>query len=108
MAALQLKSLQLAAGENNILYKPLVPRDKIIFLLLHIKLGLIEQFVKALDKEGSCFEYICKALPGGAIEKLKTGIFDSPDIKKLIKSQNVVTSINKLESKRFVHFLTAT
>ena len=32
----------------------LIDRDKII-LQLHIKLGLIKQFVKALNKERDCF-----------------------------------------------------
>ena len=57
--------------ENNVLYEPLVPRDKIIFPQVHTKLELVKQFVKALDEEGAC-----KAFPGVATEKLKYGIFD--------------------------------
>ena len=64
----------MTVGENSVLYEPLVPRDKIIFPPLHIKLGLMKQFVKELDKEGACFEYIRKAFPGVIIEKLKNGI----------------------------------
>lgn len=71
--------------ENNVLYEPLVPRDKIIFPQVHTKLELMKQFVKALDKEGACFEYICKAFLGVATKKLKYGIFDGPDIRKLKK-----------------------
>ena len=40
---------------NNIVNNPLVGRHKILFPPLHIKLGLIKQFTKALDKDGSCF-----------------------------------------------------
>ena len=65
---------EMTVGENSVLYEPLVPRDKIIFPPLHIKLGLMKQFVKELDKEGACFEYIRKAFPGVIIEKLKNGI----------------------------------
>ena len=36
--------------------KPLIDRNKIIFPL--VQLGLMKQFVKALDKEGKCIEYI--------------------------------------------------
>ena len=98
----------MTVGEYNALYKPLVPRDKIIFPPLHINLGLMKQFVKALDKEAACFEYICKAFPGVTIEKLKKGIFDGPDIRKLIKDQNFVTSMNKLKSKTWRSFVVVT
>ena len=50
-----LQRQQVTVDENNILYEPLVSRDKIIFPTLHVKLGLMKQFVKALDKEGACF-----------------------------------------------------
>ena len=63
---------QMTVGEYNVLYEPLVSRDKIIFPPPHIKLGLVKQFVKALDKEDACFEYIWKAFPGVTVEKLKT------------------------------------
>ena len=62
----------MTVGENNVLYEPLVPRDKIIFPPLHIKLELMKQLVKAVDKEGACFEYMCKEFPGVTIESSKT------------------------------------
>ena len=65
----------------------------------------MKQFVKVLDKEGACFEYICKALPDVINEKLKNSIFDSPDIWKLIKDQNFITSMNKLESEMWRSFI---
>ena len=42
------------------------------------------------------------------IEKLKNGIFDGPDIRKLIKDQNFITSMNKLESKMWRSFVAIT
>ena len=42
----------LAVGDKNIINEPLVNRDRIILPPLHIKLGLMKQFVKALDKDG--------------------------------------------------------
>ena len=54
----------MTVGEKNVINEPMVVREKIIFRPLHIKLGLIKQFVKALDKEGDCFQYICSAFPG--------------------------------------------
>ena len=38
--------------ERNFINDPLVDRDRIIFPPLHTKLDLIEQFTKALDKDG--------------------------------------------------------
>ena len=75
----------MTVGESNVLYEPLVPHDKIISPLLHIKLGLMKEFIKVLDKEGPCFKCICKGFPGATIEKLKNGIFDGPDIRKFMK-----------------------
>ena len=69
----------LVVGENNVVNEPLVDRDRIILPSLHIKLGLMKQFVKSLDKDGACFRYLCKVFPGLSQEKLKAGIFDGPD-----------------------------
>ena len=68
----------LAVGNKNIINEPLVNRDRIILPPLHIKLGLVKQFVKALDKNGDCFNYIAKTFPGLSTEKLKSGILMDP------------------------------
>ena len=65
--------VEMVVGDKNVIAEPLVDRSKIIFPPLHIKLGLMKQFVKALDKEGGCFLYICDAFPGLSIEKKKAG-----------------------------------
>ena len=36
-------------GKHNIIHKALVPRDNNLLPPLHIKLGLVKQFVKALE-----------------------------------------------------------
>ena len=63
----------LKVGEENIIREPLVERKKIMLPPLHIKLGLMKQFVKALDKNGGCFKYLCRFFPGLSLEKLKGG-----------------------------------
>ena len=50
--------LDLKPGDPNILHEPLVDRKKIIFPPLHIKLGLMKQFVKAFSTYGNFFKYI--------------------------------------------------
>ena len=66
----------LAVCNKNIINGPLVNPDRIILPPLHIKLGLMKQFVKALDKYDDCFKCIAKTFPGLSMEKLKTGIFE--------------------------------
>ena len=56
---------------------------------LHIKLGFIKQFFKALDKDGDTFKYICRIFLSLTIEKFKAGIFDGPQIRKLPDDKNI-------------------
>ena len=90
--------ITLRAGDKNIINEPLVPRDRTILPPLHIKLGLIKQLAKALDKDGESFKYICRSFLGRSIEKLKAGIFDGPDIRKLMQGENFIVSMNPLEA----------
>ena len=63
----------------------LAGRNKIVFLPLHIKLGLMEQFVKELDKQ---YSVSCtrKTFLGLRDELTKAGGFDGPQIIKDPKS----------------------
>ena len=80
-------------------------KREIIFSPLHIKLSLIRQFVKALDREDQCFQYICQVFPGLSIEKLKAGVFDGPNIRKLIKNENFTSNMTTLELNAWNSFL---
>jgi hypothetical protein len=62
-----------------------VDSSKILLPPLHIKLGLIKNFVKALDKTGPAFKYLCDKFPQLSIAKVSEGIFVGPDINKLLK-----------------------
>ena len=57
----------------------------------------MKQFVKALDKGGNCLYYIAKTFPGFSIEKLKAGIFDGPQIHKLMQDQTFTTRMTMAE-----------
>ena len=87
----------LAVGDKNIINEPLVNRYRIILPPLHIKLGLMKQFVEALDKDGDCFNYIAKIFSGLSIEKLKAGIFDGPQIRKLMQDQTFTARMTVAE-----------
>lgn len=84
-------------GEQNIKYQPLVDRNKILLPPLHIKLGLMKNFVKAMDKNGKGFQYIRGKFPGLSDAKVKEGIFVGPQIRKLLKDQNFEENLSALE-----------
>jgi hypothetical protein len=70
-------------SKNN-LRKSRVDPKKILLPLLHINLGIMKQFVKALPKTGNCFKHLCKTFPHLSEAELKEGVFVGPDIRKLM------------------------
>lgn len=48
----------------------------------------MKQFVKALNNESECFQYLCHRFPGISNAKIKEGIFTGPDIRKLLSDAN--------------------
>ena len=57
----------------------------------------MKQFVKALDKDSDCFNYIAKTFPDLSMEKLKTGIFYGPQIRKLMQDQTFTAPVTLAE-----------
>ena len=57
----------------------------------------MKQFVKALDKDGDCLNYIAKTFPDLSMEKLKTGIFYGPQIRKLMQDQTFTAPMTLAE-----------
>ena len=94
----------MTVGQKNVIAEPLVDRNKIILPPLHIKLGIMKQFVKALKKDGNCFSYICTKFPGISMEKIKGGIFDEPQIRELMKDQRFPLSMDSLEAGAWSSF----
>ena len=95
----------LTVGEANVIEEALVSREKIIFPPLHIKLGLIKQYVKALNKKGKCFKYLRSLFEGLSDAKVEGGIFDGPDIRKLINDKHFTTKMTKAESMAWIAFV---
>ena len=95
----------LTVGEKNIINEPLVDRRKIIFPPLHIKLGLMKQFVKALDTDGNCFKYLFESFPALSYEKIKAGVFDSPQIRQHMKDNAFPSSMNETERQAWLSFV---
>ncbi|CAG9785945.1 unnamed protein product [Diatraea saccharalis] len=95
----------LVPGQQNVINPPLVSRDRIILPPLHIKLGLIKQFVKSLDKNGNCFLFLSKKFPKVSAEKIKAGIFDGPQIRSLIKDSNFTANMTDTEKNAWNEFV---
>ena len=63
-------------GIKNIQHIPLINLDKVLMLLLRIKLGLMKNFMKAIAKHHlNGFEFLCKKFSKLSQAKLKKGIF---------------------------------
>ena len=75
---------RLIPGEKNAINEPLVDQNNIILPPLHIKLCIMKQFIKALDRDGDCFHYTCSTFPRVSGEKKMAGIFDRPQIRTCI------------------------
>jgi len=70
---------------KNVIHKPLIKPSKVLPPPLHIKLGLMKNFVKALDVKGPTFTYLCGKFPRLTFEKVKAGVFIGPPIRQLFK-----------------------
>ena len=75
----------LKPGSHNVHSHPLVELNKIVLPSLHIKLGVMKNFVKAMDREGSGFAFLQEKVPWISMEKLKALIVDGPQIRELMK-----------------------
>ena len=72
-------------SEKNVVVKPLVDPKDVLLPPLHIKLGLMKNFVKGMNQEGRAFKYIREKFPKLSDAKVKEGIFVGPQIRELVK-----------------------
>ena len=90
---------------KNIQHNPLVDPDKVLMPPLHIKLGLMKNFVKAMAKQKSSgFEFRCKKFPKLSQAKLKEGIFVGPQIRKVFEDPEFEKALNTLELRAWHAF----
>src|SRR6218665_3297077 len=71
----------------------------------HIKLGLVKQFVTALDKESAAFKYLQDRFPKLSKAKANAGIFVGPQIKKIIKCDEFTNLLNRTEKTAWNSFV---
>ena len=80
-------------GENSLKENPLVDMNKVLLPPLHIKLGLMKNFVKALHKNGAAFQHL-SLFPGLSAAKLKEGIFVGPQIREVLRDTDFEELLN--------------
>lgn len=94
----------LTPGEKNVINTTLVPPEKVLLPPLHIKLGLMKQFIKSLPKDGDCFRYLCSKFPKLSEAKLKEGVFTGPDIRKLLSDPLFSETMGEKEKEAWDSF----
>jgi hypothetical protein len=78
---------RLEPGSKNVLYPSLVEPSKILLPPLHVKLGLMKNFVKAMDRDGQAFKYLRDKFPRMSDEKVKEGVFVGPQIRHILRDE---------------------
>ena len=90
--------------EKNVKNIPLINSKKVLLPPLHIKLGLIKQFVKALDKDGAAFKYLQHLFPKLSVAKVKGGMFIGPQVKVILKSDEFLETLSDVEKDAWICF----
>lgn len=85
-------------GRYNVQHMPLVDPQKIYLPPLHIKLGLIKNFVKAMAYDSDGFKHLKEKFGAKKTDaKLKAGIFVGPEIRELICDKEFRNKLTSLE-----------
>ncbi|GBN05626.1 hypothetical protein AVEN_86031-1 [Araneus ventricosus] len=94
----------LIPGVKNEENELLVASEKILLPPLHIKLGLMKNFVKAMDCGGSGFQYLRLKFPKVSEAKIKEGIFVGPQFRQLMKYPVFESKLTKKEAAAWTLF----
>lgn len=95
---------EFVVGQFSVKEKPLVEQRTILLPPLHIKLGLMKNFVKALDKDADAFKYLALKFPHISEGKRRQGIFIGPEIRELMKDNQFVSQMKAIELKAWNDF----
>ena len=92
-------------GSENIQHVPLVYHKNILLPPLRIKLGLMKNFVKAIDKINSNgYAYLCEKFSKISSAKMKAGIFIGPQIREVMKDPNFEKTLTVKEKRAWQSF----
>jgi len=98
------KRTSLTPGEKNVVKPPLVLPEKIYLPPLHMKLGLMKNFVKGMDKAGRGFEYARNKFPNVSDARIKECIFIGPQIRELMQDKQFDENLNETERNAYLSF----
>ncbi|GBO07120.1 hypothetical protein AVEN_66730-1 [Araneus ventricosus] len=94
----------LIPGVKNLENEPLFASEKILLPPLHIKLGLMKNFVKAMECGGSGFQYLRLKFPKMSEAKIKEDIFVEPQIRQLMRDPLIESKLTKKEAEVWISF----
>lgn len=92
-------------GKNNVKWEPLVDPKKVLIPPLHLKLGLMKQFVKALDKDSAAFKYLQDLFPKLSEAKVRAGVFVGPQIRKIIQCKEFSLKLTRVQKAAWNSFI---
>ena len=91
-------------GSKNIENPALVDTSKILLPPLHIKLGLMKNFVKAMNKTDEAFKYLTRKCPRVSEAKIREGVFVGPQIRKLLHDDKLLCALHGKEKAAWLAF----
>ena len=89
---------------KNDIHKPLIKPSKVLSPPLRIKLGLMKDFVKALDVKGPALTNLCGKFPRLTFEKVKAGVFIGLQIRQLFIDQQFEAVLSDKEKAAWQSF----
>ena len=91
-------------------HQPLVDPCEVLLSPLHIKLGLLRKiYMKAPDRNGPAFSFLCEKFQSLSAKKIKAGVVTGPPIRQLFRDPqfDLVLSVDeKAVSNTFLHVAT--
>ena len=93
-------------GKYNVKHPPLIDPQKVLLPPLHIKLGLMKNFVKDMDHQGSGFQYLKKKFKGKLTDtKLEAGVITGSEIRSVINNSSFPATLNEMELEAWSSFV---
>ena len=79
---------------------------RVLFPPLHLKLALVNQFVRALDKESPAFNNLQDFFPKLSVTKVEACFFIGSEIKKHMESKELPKKLTRMERAAWYSFVT--
>jgi hypothetical protein len=91
-------------GQKNLVNTPIINPEKVYLPPLHTKLGLIKNFVRAMDQNSARFMHLKRMFPRISEPKFKEGVLVGPQITALIREVKLEDQLSELEKAAWKSF----